>query len=195
MKRWQGLICALLPVILGACASTPPAPPPRHGTSTTSARKQVEVLQVLRPQVRSCLDRGDYLSALRLLRGQAATAGAAAGFTEEYDLALRLGMRHGQGLLEKGEFHEGGIRFRRMLDLYPHSLASQCTVSTGQISQRLGDCSNQLMAKGLAEYRAGQLQQAIGTWEALLSFDADRTEAKKAIETCTVQLRNLGQRP
>jgi cytochrome c-type biogenesis protein CcmH/NrfG len=51
------------------------------------------------------------------------------------------------------------------------------------------------MARGLAAYRAGEMQQAIDFWTALLVFDPERTEAKKAIETSSTQLRNLKAKP
>ena len=47
------------------------------------------------------------------------------------------------------------------------------------------------MARGLAAYRVGQMREAINFWSALLVFNPERTEAKKAIDTCSIQLRNL----
>jgi len=113
---------------------------------------------------------------------------------KEYDLALRGGMNYCEALREKGEIGKSGICFHQLLNLYPRSLP-MTGVSPEQIKQRLCTCSDQLMAKGLAEYRAGQMQQAIDSWTELLLFNPERTEAKKAINTSSIQLRNLKAKP
>ena len=104
-------------------------------------------------------------------------------------------MNYSEELAKKGEFSECGIYTRQLLSLYPHSLPAVSGVSAEQISQRMNSCSEELMAKGLEAYRAGQMQQAISFWTALLVFNPERADAKKAIDTCSIQLRNLKANP
>jgi tetratricopeptide (TPR) repeat protein len=49
-------------------------------------------------------------------------------------------------------------------------------------------CRESLTKTGLAEYRKGNLAEAIAVWEGLLSFDPDNAEIKKAVNTAKTQL-------
>ena len=49
-------------------------------------------------------------------------------------------------------------------------------------------CRESLTKTGLAEYRKGNLAEAIAVWERLLSFDPDNAEIKKAVNTAKTQL-------
>lgn len=195
MKHIAYVCCVLLALMLGACAGATP-PSSSSGQLATSSRPTAgakpgdELLQALRPQIHSYLVRGDYLGTLRLLNKKVPSDRAAL-FAEEYERALRAGMRDGQKLLAKEKFREGGVCCRKILDLYPKHLTMHPSISSERFKQQLTVYSDRLMIKGLAEYRAGQLQQAITTWKSILSFDPQRSEAKKAIETTTTQLRNL----
>jgi tetratricopeptide (TPR) repeat protein len=114
---------------------------------------------------------------------------------EEYALALRGGMIYSEELSGKERFSECGIYLQQLVNLYPRNLPALSGVSAGQIRQKMSFCSDQLMVKGLAAYRAGQMQEAINFWTALLVFNPERTEAEKAIDTCSIQLRNLKPNP
>ncbi len=52
-------------------------------------------------------------------------------------------------------------------------------------------CRESLTKTGLAEYRSGDLAQAIKTWESLLAFDPDNAEIRKAVTTARIQLDAL----
>lgn len=49
-------------------------------------------------------------------------------------------------------------------------------------------CSRGLMDRGLAAYRKGELETAIGIWRGALAFDPENAEIGKAVETATAQL-------
>lgn len=49
-------------------------------------------------------------------------------------------------------------------------------------------CSRGLMDRGLAAYRKGELEKAIGIWRGALAFDPENAEIGKAVETATAQL-------
>jgi tetratricopeptide (TPR) repeat protein len=152
-------------------------------------------MQTLRPQIRSRLEQREFLKALRLLQQGVNSGASESSLAEEYRLALQGGMNYSEELSGKEQFSECGIYSRQLLNLYPHNLSVRSGVSAEQIRQKLNFCSDQLMARGLAAYRAGEMQQAIDFWTALLVFDPERTEAKNAIETSSTQLRNLKAKP
>ncbi len=52
-------------------------------------------------------------------------------------------------------------------------------------------CGEILTQTGLAEYRKGNLAEAITVWEGLLAFDPDNAEIKKAVNTAKTQLSGI----
>ncbi len=63
----------------------------------------------------------------------------------------------------------------------------------GRLHERLKDCSLYLSQHALAEYRKGNLAEAISIWQSILAFDPDDEIYMKAIDTATIQLKNLQQ--
>lgn len=183
----------VLMAFLVSCTSTPPAGHPSR--KEVSAQERRDEVKALRPQIRSRLERREFLQALRLMQQEVKLGLSASSLAEEYSLALQGGMNFSAEAEGKGQYSECGIYSRQLLNLYPYSLSAIAGVSADQVRQRMNSCSDQLMAKGLAAYRVGQMQEAIDNWSALLVFNPERTEAKKAIETCSIQLRNLKTKP
>lgn len=192
MHRLNWFSPFLLLALLVACTSTPPARPLSRKEVLARESGQVERL---RPQLRSLLERREFSKALRMMQQEVKLGLSESSLAEEYTLALRGGMNYSDELSRKGKFSECGIYARQLLNLYPRNLPDLAGVSAEQIRQRMNFCSDQLMEKGLAAYRAGQMQEAINFWRALLVFNPERTEAKKAIDTCSIQLRNLKAKP
>lgn len=181
MNMLRALSRVLLVLTLAACA-VPSSPPVRgakgHPESNTHQ------------QLRARLERGDFLGTLLQLRKEV-PANEAGSYASLYNQALVAGAREGERLLACEKYCDGGKLFRKLLTLYPRQLSPPPSVSTRKLKQHLAECSDRLMAKGLAEYRAGQLEQAIASWRDILSFDSKHRAAKKAIDTTTIQLRNL----
>lgn len=48
--------------------------------------------------------------------------------------------------------------------------------------------------RALDEYRKGNLAGAISIWKSILEFDPNNADIKKAINTATIQLKNLQQK-
>jgi tetratricopeptide (TPR) repeat protein len=192
MHRLNWFFLFVLMAVLVACTSTPPARP--LSRKEVLARESGQ-LETLRPQIRSRLERREFSKALRMMQQEVKMGQSESSLAEEYTLALRGGMNYSDELSGKGKFSECGIYTRQLLNLYPRNSPDLSGVSAAQIRQRMNFCSDQLMAKGLAAYRAGQMQEAINFWRALLVFNPERTEAKKAIDTCSIQLRNLKAKP
>lgn len=185
----------ILMTFLVSCTCTPPADHSSRKESIPGKRDDIGSLQMLRPQIRSLLERREFLKSLRLMQQEVNLGLSESSLAEEYGMALRGGMVYGEELTAKGEFRECGIYLRQLQSLYPRNLPALSGVSAGQIRQRMNACSDQLMVQGLAAYRAGQMQEAIDIWTALLVFNPERTEAEKAIDTCSIQLRNLKTQP
>lgn len=189
----NGVLRFVLLVFLVSCTSTLPVSQPSH--KDVSAQAEVAAVQTLRPQIRSRLERREFLSALRLMRQEVNSGVSESSLSKEYGLALRGGMLYRDELSGKGQFSKCGSYSRALLNLYPHNLPPISGVSAVQIKQGMNFCSDQLMLQGLAAYRAGQMQQAINFWTELLVFHPERTEAQKAIDTCSIQLQNLKPKP
>ncbi len=186
----------ILIAFLVSCTSTPPVGPSSRLEDPAPGRKdEIGQLQTFRPQIRSLLERREFLKALRLMQQQVNLGLSESSLREEYALALRGGMIYSEELSKKERFSECGIYLQQLVNLYPRNLPALSGVSAGQIRQKMNFCSDQLMIKGLAAYRAGQMQDAINFWKALLVFNPERAEAEKAIETCSIQLRNLKPKP
>ncbi len=64
----------------------------------------------------------------------------------------------------------------------------------GLLRARLEDCSSHLSQYALAEYRKGNLAEAISIWKSILAFDPNNERCMKAIETATIQLKNLQEK-
>jgi tetratricopeptide (TPR) repeat protein len=186
----------ILIAFLVSCTGTPPVEQSsRKGDAAQGKKDEVRQLQTFRPQIRSLLQRREFLKSLRLMQQEVNLGLNESSLIEEYTLALRGGMSYSEELMEKEHFSECGIYLQQLVNLYPRNLPALSGVSAGQIRQKMNFCSDQLMIKGLAAYRAGKMQEAINFWTALLVFNPERTEAEKAIETCSIQLRNLKPKP
>lgn len=60
-----------------------------------------------------------------------------------------------------------------------------------ELEQKLDDCKRALFRGGFQEYRAGNLDAAIGMWQGLLVIDPDNTEIKEALRTAKLQQKTL----
>jgi len=76
---------------------------------------------------------------------------------------------------------------------YCQKLFRELSLDKGILHARLKDCSDQLSQRALAEYRKGNLADAIPVWKSILAFDPNNAGVMKAIDTATIQLKNLQQ--
>ncbi|OGD22365.1 MAG: hypothetical protein A2Y70_01695 [Candidatus Aminicenantes bacterium RBG_13_64_14] len=70
-------------------------------------------------------------------------------------------------------------------------LAARPGVSREKLAEAIELCRSSLTKNGLAEYRKGNLEKAISTWESLLTFDPKNAEIRKAVETAKAQLAKI----
>jgi tetratricopeptide (TPR) repeat protein len=68
-------------------------------------------------------------------------------------------------------------------------LGPELGFTRADLTKTVADCRGKLMTSGLAEYRKGNVTRAVAIWQSLLAFDPDNAEAKKALETAKIQMR------
>jgi len=61
------------------------------------------------------------------------------------------------------------------------------------LTKRLTDCKTTLSKKGFQEYREGNLNEAIALWQGYLVIDPNNADIRKAVNTATLQQKNLQQ--
>jgi tetratricopeptide (TPR) repeat protein len=93
----------------------------------------------------------------------------------------------------KEEYASAGFMYHTLLNNCQHakSFVSSLSFDKDYLSNRVESCSKILLEKGLVQYREGNLKEAISIWKTILTFDPENGEVKKAIETATIQLKNL----
>lgn len=93
----------------------------------------------------------------------------------------------------KEDFASAGKAYQALLKNYKDfkQFEKSLSFSEKQLDDGLKNCTLQLKREGLAQYRRGELAEAISTWKSILIFDPDNAEIKKAIETATTQLKKI----
>lgn len=142
----------------------------------------------LRKKVLSLLEKKNYSQALELMNGRKHE-----GLEREYVLAVNGLLLAANDAFALGDFASAGRSYRGVLDAYPLAPALRDRVSHNpkQIRTNLETCASRTMEQGLEEYRGGRLESAIKKWKGLLTFSPGHLEARKAIDTATVQLQAL----
>lgn len=94
---------------------------------------------------------------------------------------------------EKRDFASSGRIYHILLRNYTRfdKIRQHMPLDSKFLTARIEDCSVSLTKKGLEYYRMGNLSQAISIWESILIFDPDNAEIKKAVDTASIQLKNL----
>ncbi|NIO16813.1 MAG: hypothetical protein GTN70_07415 [Deltaproteobacteria bacterium] len=114
-------------------------------------------------------------------------------FGDDYVSALNGRIAEGKRRMKGEDFESSGLLFRSVIEMYPKTkeLRSRVKEKPEQIVAYINLSSEKLMEVGMSHYREGNLGNAIRTWRKVLRFNPDYAEAVKAIETATVQLKNL----
>lgn len=91
-----------------------------------------------------------------------------------------------------GRFQTAGELLHMAWEIYPGT-ATQPAVSMtrSEIEAAIAQCCEALMKAGLAEYRAGDLDAAISTWEGIGRFHPGYAPARNAVETARRQKQHL----
>jgi tetratricopeptide (TPR) repeat protein len=91
------------------------------------------------------------------------------------------------------DFASSGRAYFVLLKNYPNyqELIPELSFDKGSLNAQLEDCSSHLSQRALADYRKGNLAEAISIWKSILAFDPNNSGIAKAIDTATIQLKNL----
>ncbi|HZV81778.1 MAG TPA: hypothetical protein VFF53_06380 [Geobacteraceae bacterium] len=175
---------------LSACASkestlVKPVGDDQHPAAVDSNRQQVSLL---RRKVVPLLEKKNYHQAIELMNDKSRE-----GLEREYILAVNGLLEVGNDAYSSGNYAAAARSFKWVLDAYPVEPALRDRVSHDpkRIRALMEVCINRMMEQGLEEYRRGRLESAISKWKVLLAIRPGHQEAKKALDTATVQLQTL----
>lgn len=97
---------------------------------------------------------------------------------------------------KKKDFTSSGVIYHILLKNYAQFYEFERFLLFDSIllNARITDCSTFLTKKGIEQYRMGNFFRAISIWESILIFDSDNVEVRKAVDTASIQLKNLQQK-
>jgi hypothetical protein len=179
------LILAVLSLV-SACLP----PPPPHSARLGDRKTAEEPAAAARQKIRQHLAADNHPAALALVLSSGL---AETDLAEEYGLALRGLLKQAEGYREKDLPEKAGPLYRAALDGYPATpaVAARVGIRPAGITAGIESCANQLLERGLAAYRSGDLDQAIRTWKLIHVFATQHQASRKALQTAEVQLANL----
>jgi tetratricopeptide (TPR) repeat protein len=150
--------------------------------------KRPQQVSPLRRKVVSQLEKKNYRQAIELMNGKNRE-----GLEKEYILAVNGLLEAGNDAFSSGDYAAAARAFKGVLRAYPAepSLRGRVSHDPKRIRALLEACVDRMMEQGLEEYRRGRLETAIQKWKALLAISPGHREAKKALDTATVQLQNM----
>lgn len=94
---------------------------------------------------------------------------------------------------ENGNLAQAGRIYSVLLKNY-REFPKRLSFGQDYLNTKLAYCKTMLSRKGFEEYRKGNLNGAIGHWQGYLSIDPNNPDIKKAVQTASVQQKNLEQK-
>jgi tetratricopeptide (TPR) repeat protein len=93
------------------------------------------------------------------------------------------------------DFTSSGRAYYVLLKNYPffQKHVPEVSFDKASLHARLEDSGLYLYQRALTQYRKGNLADAISIWKGILLFDPNNTGIMKAIDTTTIQMKNLRQ--
>jgi tetratricopeptide (TPR) repeat protein len=181
--------------LVSGCGSLTPSPPANPAPAAISGspedRKPAgEAAAAVRQKIRQLLAADSYPAALALVLSSGLSETELA---EEYGLALKGLLKKADVYREKDLPEKAGPLYRAALDGYPATpaVAAKAGTRPAGITAGIETCADQLLERGLAAYRSGDLDQAIRTWKLIHVFAPQHQASRKALQTAEVQLANL----
>jgi tetratricopeptide (TPR) repeat protein len=97
------------------------------------------------------------------------------------------------GAFEREDYASAGKTYNVLLKNYPafKAFAHMLSFDRAKLNAKLTDCKTALSKKGFQEYRQGNLSEAISLWQGYLAIDPKNADIKKALNTATLQQKNL----
>ncbi len=106
------------------------------------------------------------------------------------------GMRHvADAAFSKEDFAASGRIYHVLLKNHPsYQEVNNLSFDKAYLQARLEECSSGLSQRALEQYRQGNLSEAITIWKSALAFDPGNKGIMKALDTATIQMKNLNSR-
>ena len=151
-------------------------------------QKRPPPVSPLHTKALSLLEKKSYRQAIELMNGRYRD-----GLEREYVLAINGQLEVGDDAFSLGDYLSAAHAFKGVLTAYPPepSLRVRISHDPKRIRILMETCTSRMMEQGLDEYRRGRLESAIGKWKGVLAINPGHHEAKKSIDTATVQLQAL----
>jgi len=162
--------------------------PPAPVVSSPVVSNRQQQVPPLRRKVVSHLEKKNYRQAIELMNGKNRE-----GLEKEYGQAVKGLLAVGNDAYAAGDYATAARSFKGVLNAYPleTSRRDRASHDPKKIRTLLDICVNRMMEQGLEEYRRGSLESAIRKWKVLLAIRPGHQEAKRALDTATVQLQTL----
>jgi len=136
---------------------------------------------------------GDYKSALDVYADACRKYPGDQTLFKNYGKTLEDIYRAAGEAFSKEDFFSSGRAYNALLknNSTCHGLFREPPLDKEFLHSRLEDCRSHLSQRALAEYRKGNLAEAISIWKNILAFDPNNADVMKSIDTATIQLKNL----
>jgi len=180
------LLLVLMGVLSMSCAS--------RMQNGTNSEKAVEAENIY-TEIEILVKKGDYTEALERIGTVDPGAASEARYGALYRDALNGIADGGMDYYKAGDYTRAGHAFEYVIGHMPHGGRADDNLrySPEQIRSLAAACEDKMMQEGLMKYREGNLGEAITIWKELLKINPGHSEAKKALKTATVQLKNLNR--
>lgn len=184
---WLG---ALLFVVLAACAT-------QENTVRAGGKRHQSVVDrqasSLQAKIALLLEKKQYRAALEAMASYSRYNQPSRGMEREFVAAINGLVETAEDALARNDYLCAGQSLRWALAAYPADKGLRHKIRSGARRMRIGleSSAAKLMDQGMQEYRQGALDRAIRIWQGILTFDDGNGEARKAIETATIQKKSL----
>ncbi len=146
-----------------------------------------------RAESEKCIAHGDYKGALDVYASARSKHRNNQAILANYRKTIE-GIRYAaDGVFVKEDFAASGRIYHVLLKDHPsyQEVFTDLSFDRAYLQGRLAECSSGLSQRALAQYRKGNLAEAISIWKSILVFDPGNSGVVKAIDTATIQLKNL----
>lgn len=188
----RSTIAGLAILLAGGCAArTPPpleTPPPAVAPPPVVSPAERDYIEG-----QALLEEGKYDGALELFAAVWNKMPGHPGVEKNFPVALEGIKNSGDEARRQGRPEEAGKQWTAAMRFLSHPAMKGRSPSftKADLKGRIDKLSENLMEKGLADYREGRLEAAIATWRQILAYDPAHEEAAKSVKTATTQLENL----
>ena len=168
---------------------------PQKKAPIDSAMADQTLLEIerMRKVSEQCIVQGDYKSAMDVYADAGRKYPDHPALSSNYHKTIEDIHRAADDAFTREDFASSGRAYFVLLKNYPNyqELIPELSFDKGFLHARSEDCRSHLLQGALADYRKGNLAKAISIWKSILAFDPNNSGIAKAIDTATIQLKNL----